>query len=63
MSIETLKQLMAVQRDDLVSLGIVLMQLNGAHIPWMNLSFKPQDGFERIEIMIREKEKHPMKVR
>lgn len=62
MSIETLNKFMPVQKDDLISLGIVLMQLNGAYIPWMNKATVQNDTFERIDIILHEWEKHPIKV-
>lgn len=63
MSIETLNKFLPVQKDDLISLGIVLMQLNGAHIPWMNKATAQNDVFERIDIILGEWEKHPIKVK
>lgn len=62
MSVGMLSRLVPVPKDDLISLGIVLMQLNGAHIPWMNKTNGQIDLFERLDIILREREEHPIKV-
>lgn len=62
MSIEALNKLKPVQKDDLISLGIVLMELNGAHIPWANKATAENNVFKRMDIILQEWENHPIKV-
>lgn len=63
MSIEALNKFMVVPKDDLISLGIFLMELNGAHIPWMNKATDQNNLHERIDIILGEWERHPIKVK
>lgn len=62
MSVDTLNVFKSVYADDLISLGIVLLQLNGADIPWMDIATGENDVYERIDIINSEWEKHPIKV-
>lgn len=63
MSVGMLSKLMPVPQDDLISLGIVLMQLNDADIPSMNKATGQIDLFERLDIILNEWKKHPIKVK
>lgn len=63
MSVGMLNKLVPVPKDDLISLGIALMQLNGARIPWMNKANGQIDLFERLDIILHEREEHPIKVK
>lgn len=62
MSVEALNKFTLVQKDDLISLGIVLMELNGARIPWINKANDEHDVFERIDIILRVRQKYSIKV-
>lgn len=64
MALRPLQKFEHAQKDDLVSLGIVLLTLNDVDIPWMklNLSFERADFITRLERILEEWEKHPLKV-
>lgn len=62
MSIDALNIFRPVCADDLISLGIVLLQLNGVRIPWMDITTDENDVYERIETIANEWKKHPIKV-
>lgn len=64
MAIEPLQKFEHAQKDDLVSLGIVLLSLNDANIPWLNMnqSFERADFLKRFELVLEQREKHPLKV-
>lgn len=62
MSLDMLNVLRPVFADDLISLGIVLLQLNGADIPWMDITTDDNDVYERIDIISNEWKNHPIQV-
>lgn len=62
MAIEPLKRFENVPKDDLIALGITLLELNDAYLPWMSKTDDIDDFFIRINITLVEWEKGPLKV-
>lgn len=62
MSKEALKRFEQVPKDDLVSLGITLLELNDANLPWMRKTDDIDDIFIRMNITLEEWENEPLKV-
>lgn len=62
MAKEPLEQLMQTQKDDLLSLGIVLLDLNDGNIPWMSETDNIDDVYKRMKIVLQGWQKYPLRV-
>lgn len=51
-----------VRKDDLIAFGIVLLELNGADIPWMDKTNDDDDMYTTMDIVLEEWEKHGIEV-
>lgn len=51
------------RKDDFISLGLVLLELNGVQLPWMNLTLDTQDIYELMDIVLEQWEEHGIHVR
>lgn len=57
-----LNRLTHVRKDDFISFGICLLELNGAYIPWMD-KIDPDDGFSMImDMVLEEWDRHSIEV-
>lgn len=41
-----------VRKDDFISLGLVLLELNGVELPWMNLTSEDDDIYRTMDIVL-----------
>lgn len=51
------------RKDDFISLGLVLLELNGVNLPWMDLTLDTKDIYETMDIVLEQWEKHGIYVR
>ncbi|XP_031622920.1 uncharacterized protein LOC116340515 [Contarinia nasturtii] len=54
MTIDTLKGLTHVRKDDFISFGLVLLELNGVVLPWIEKTNNEEDIYKTIDIVLNE---------
>lgn len=52
-----------VRKDDFISFGLVLLELNGAQLPWMDATNSDDDIYETMDIVLDQWEKYGIDVR
>lgn len=51
------------RKDDLISLGLVLLELNGVDLPWMDPTEGIEDIYEAMDIVLEQWDEHGIYVR
>lgn len=62
MAIEPLYRMTHVRKDDLISFGIVLLELNGVVLPWVNATSAEDDIYTTMDIVLRYQEENSIEV-
>lgn len=62
MAIEPLNRMTHVRKDDLISFGIVLLELNGIVFPWIKVTSSADDIYTTMDIVLRYQEQHSIEV-
>lgn len=62
MAIEPLNRMTHVRKDDLISFGIVLLELNGVVFPWANATRAADDIYTTMDIVLRYQEQNSIEV-
>lgn len=57
-----LNRLTYVPKDDLISFGICMLELNNAYIPWMEKTFEDDDIYTAMNIVLEEWENYSIEV-
>lgn len=51
-----------MRKDDFISLGLVLLELNGVDLPWMKSTKSEDDIYQTMDIVLDEWEKYGIEV-
>lgn len=57
-----LNRLTHVRKDDFISFGICMLELNGAYIPWMDKTNHDDDLYLIMDTVLEEWDKHSIEV-